>query len=133
MSQEQLARAVALHGGRKVSKPLVSQWESDRVRNPENANLFAIQAATGFRAEWISSGEGSPKTSTQLQSSVHELDRECLRQALMASAKVVGMNAVTAAQMADMSGRLYSILMEALSPLDETTLVAIAKELAKPS
>jgi transcriptional regulator with XRE-family HTH domain len=56
MTQEQLAAAISEATGSKITKSLVSQWESGRVASPNTANLLAIQATTGFRAEWILQG-----------------------------------------------------------------------------
>lgn len=56
VSQEQFAKRISENGGGKISKSLVSMWERDDVKNPQNANLIAVQAVTGFRFEWLTTG-----------------------------------------------------------------------------
>jgi len=61
LTQAQLAEAISAATGSKITKSLVSQWESGRVASPNTANLLAIQAVTGFRAEWILQGKSPQK------------------------------------------------------------------------
>ncbi|MBN8261330.1 MAG: helix-turn-helix domain-containing protein [Xanthomonadales bacterium] len=56
LSQAQLAEAISAATGGKVTKSLISQWESGRVASPNTANLLAMQSVTGFRAEWLLQG-----------------------------------------------------------------------------
>jgi transcriptional regulator with XRE-family HTH domain len=56
LSQAQLAAALSEATGTKVSKSLVSQWELNKVKSPNTTNLLALQAITGFRAEWMLHG-----------------------------------------------------------------------------
>jgi transcriptional regulator with XRE-family HTH domain len=64
MSQAQLAEAISGITGSKITKSLVSQWEGGRVGSPSTTNLLAIQATTGFRAEWIIHGTMPQKRET---------------------------------------------------------------------
>lgn len=64
LSQAQLAETISAATGSKITKSLVSQWESGRVASPNTANLLAIQSATGFRAEWILHGTLPQKRET---------------------------------------------------------------------
>lgn len=131
LSQAQLAQAIALHGGRKASKSLISQWESDAVKNPENANLFAIQAATGFHAEWISSGKGQKRAALRALGEVQGLNREHLRRAIDAAVAALNLNPKIVLPLADAMGRLYDTLIDA-PELDDATLKIIAQALTRP-
>lgn len=63
---ERIARAVAVSGKAKgqiakecgVAASAVSQWISGTSKSLKPENLFALEAATGFRAEWLAIGKG---------------------------------------------------------------------------
>lgn len=58
LSQAQLASAISKISGGRVTKSLVSQWETGDVKNPNNANMLAIQVITGFSMNWLVTGRG---------------------------------------------------------------------------
>lgn len=74
LTQAELAEAISAVTGSKITKSLVSQWESGRVASPNTANLLAIQAATGFRAEWLLHGTLPQKRSENRGSKDAEID-----------------------------------------------------------
>lgn len=61
LSQAELARAVARITRNKISKSLVSAWETGKIQNPQNATLLAVQAVTGFRLDWLITGKGAER------------------------------------------------------------------------
>lgn len=82
LSQAQLAAGVGKACGTAIGKGLVSKWESDTVANPNNAHLFAIQALTGFSAQWLATNR-EPKRASSLAAK-HGLDPEILHAAIVA-------------------------------------------------
>lgn len=79
LSQGALADRIRGAGGSRVSKSLISQWEGDNIKNPTNENLFAIEGATGFSAQWLVSGKGDPKAK---QASAARLNQQALKRAI---------------------------------------------------
>lgn len=61
LTQAEFAKAIARLTHTLTVKGLVSQWENDKIANPNNATLLAIQAVTGHAAEWLVSGRGEQK------------------------------------------------------------------------
>jgi len=93
LSQLEFANAVANLTGSKTKKGLVSQWENNKVSNVQNATLLAIQAVTGFSAEWLVSGRGElrvklPKLLVADKKAVygHGVSREVLRRGIIIAA-----------------------------------------------
>jgi transcriptional regulator with XRE-family HTH domain len=58
LTQAEFAKSVSHISQSKCSKSLVSRWESDEVKNPQNATLLAISAITGFAQQWLVLGTG---------------------------------------------------------------------------
>lgn len=66
---ERIARAIALSGKKKgeiaaacsVANSAVTQWISGESKSLKPENLYALAAATGFRAEWLAIGEGAER------------------------------------------------------------------------
>lgn len=104
LSQEALGEQIQKAGGSKASKSLISQWERDGVKNPTNDNLFAIQAVTGFSAQWIATGKGDPKAKVAPAS---KLNTEALSRALAAV-----MPGADSAKNADIVADLYDALID---------------------
>lgn len=82
LSQGQLAKAVSLITKNSVTKSQVSQWERDSIKNPTNANMLGIQAATGFSMRWLVSGRGDPKATMEPVTAVGTIDRDRLQRAI---------------------------------------------------
>ncbi len=61
LSQQSFAAAIAKITKTKVDKSAVSKWESESTANPTNASLMAIQAVTGFSAQWVVTGKGEER------------------------------------------------------------------------
>lgn len=61
LSLDQMATAIRHITKSKVSKSLISQWERGAVNNPQNENILAVQAITGFSVEWLVRGRGPQK------------------------------------------------------------------------
>ncbi|MFL4599781.1 MULTISPECIES: helix-turn-helix domain-containing protein [Stenotrophomonas] len=123
LSQEQLGMQVNKAGGSSVTKSLVSQWERDGVKNPTNDNLFAIEAVTGFSAQWISSGRGPQKAKA---ASTVRLDTHALERALAAALPDNGKHA----DLAQVVAGLYDVLMDTPDVSDKT-LASFASALAR--
>lgn len=56
MSQPQLAEAIRRMTGTKTSSSLISKWENNHISSLSNPTLYAIQALTGYRMDWIIRG-----------------------------------------------------------------------------
>lgn len=130
LSQGRLADAITMHGGR-ATKSLVSQWERDTIANPENANLFAIQAITGYRAEWISTGKEPKKLEMRSPKDSSGLDRKLLARAIAATLRALPSGEKDPQRIADIVSRLYDTLITA-PDVDPATLDIVAAALAKP-
>lgn len=69
---ERIAQAIALSGKKKgeiaalcgVANSAVTQWISGESKSLRPENLYALAKATGYRAEWLAIGEGSPRESS---------------------------------------------------------------------
>jgi len=87
LSQNQVAAALRLATGSKITKSLVSQWERNAIKNPSNAHLLALEALTGISATWIVKGRGPKevalRSSAELQA--QQLDKERLARAIAAT------------------------------------------------
>ncbi len=130
LSQGQFAERLGRSGGGKISKSLVSMWERGGIKNPNNANLLAIQAVTGFAMEWLISGKGPQKVtipSTRRDATAAAIDRELLARAIAAVAPA----GTDAANFARMIGGLYDLLGDTPDLSDEL-LARFAKTLAHP-
>lgn len=82
LTQEAFAAGISRITKVKISKGLVSQWESDTIVSPGPTNLFAIQAVTGFSVEWLTTGLGEQRANVQSP----ELDVDRLKLILKAIA-----------------------------------------------
>lgn len=82
LSQDQLAIGIGKACKSNVTKGLISKWESGAVANPTNTHLFAIQALTGFSAQWIATGR-EPRTASAVTRKTG-IDAEILRAAIVA-------------------------------------------------
>ncbi|MGO1073599.1 helix-turn-helix domain-containing protein [Lysobacter sp. CA199] len=82
LSQEALAAGISSITKVKIGKSLVSQWECDSIASPSPANLFAIQAVTGFSVEWLATGSGEQRANVRSA----ELDIDRLKLVLKAIA-----------------------------------------------
>lgn len=123
LSQEQLGIQIGKAGGSNVTKSLVSQWERDGIKNPTNDNLFAIEAVTGFSAQWISSGRGAQKAKA---ASAVRLDTHALTRALSAALP----DAARPDELAQVIAGLYDVLIDTPDVSDKT-LSSFAAALAR--
>jgi phage repressor protein C with HTH and peptisase S24 domain len=79
---DRIAKAIAASGKRKgeiaaacgVANSAVTQWISGESKGIKPENLYALAAATGFRAEWIAIGEGLERADEPLPGSPSEKD-----------------------------------------------------------
>lgn len=110
LSQAELARAVARITRNKISKSLVSAWETGKIQNPQNATLIAVQAVTGYRVEWMVTGKAPERVAPgEIQPvALNGLDLPKLEKAI-AAAIPLGADAVGTARAAI---ALYQMLLE---------------------
>jgi len=85
LSQQQLADGVSKISKMRASKSLVSKWELDGVNNPNNANMLAIQAVTGFAVEWLVNGRGAMRVAIPTTKETAPLNVAYLAKALEAA------------------------------------------------
>ncbi len=90
LSQSELARGISHIAKSKTTKSLVSQWETGKVQNPQNATLLAIAAVTGFSQQWLVTGKGAEKgllpplmVAQENPAYASGLDRDVLRRAIL--------------------------------------------------
>ncbi len=110
LSQAELARAVARITRNKISKSLVSAWETGKIQNPQNATLLAVQAVTGFRLDWLVTGKGAERAAVgELPPfPASGIDMDKLEKAIAAAVPLGGDPVATARA----SIALYHMLME---------------------
>lgn len=58
LSQSELASRISDVTKTRTTKGLISQWEANKVSNPQNSALLALSAVTGFALHWIVTGDG---------------------------------------------------------------------------
>lgn len=109
LTQQQLADAVSAISNMRVSKSLVSKWELDGVNNPNNANMLALQAVTGFDVTWLVTGRGAQRVSMPDRKHSNPLDPDRLAKALAAAAPGLRIDYATTARVAS---ELYEILTD---------------------
>lgn len=92
LTQSELAKRIARLTGKKITKSLVSAWELDKVANPNNNAILALQAVTSFRAEWFVNGKAPERISLDSPRSEQSsgLDIALLVKALEAAFEVDG-------------------------------------------
>lgn len=129
ISQAQFAdRIKRSGGGGNISKSLVSQWERGGVKNPNNANLLAVQAVTGFAIEWLINGKGPQRVtipSTRREATAASLDRALLARAIAATSPP----GTDADQQARVIAGLYDLLGDT-PDVSPKLLARLAKTLA---
>lgn len=130
ISQDELARRVRQTGGGKVSKSLVSQWERDSVKNPNNANLLAIAAVTGFTPTWLIHGKEPKRQTVASRGEVAGIDVDRLTRAIAAAKSALDADALMPSRAARVIAALYETLMDAPG-LDDSTLATFAATLAR--
>lgn len=130
VSQDELAKRVRKISGGKVSKSLVSQWERDSINNPNNANILAIAAVTGFTPEWLITGKGSMRQTVASRQEAAATDGVRLARAVAAAMKAMKVSGVDARRAARVIGGLYDTLLDA-PELDDSTLATFATTLAR--
>jgi transcriptional regulator with XRE-family HTH domain len=110
LSQSELARGIARITKNKITKSLVSAWETEKIKNPQNTTLLAIQAVTGFRMEWLVTGKGNERVSldSPLPQGSADLDLAKLERAI-ATAVTTGGESGAVARVA---AGLYQMLVE---------------------
>lgn len=127
LSQEQLGKAISAISKQKVSKSLVSKWERDGVSNPNNSNMLALQAATGFSVEWIVNGRGPQRAQIPSQRETEPLNPALLAKALAGAAPNVTMDYTDVARVA---ASLYRVLSDT-PELEPAILAAFAAEIRR--
>jgi transcriptional regulator with XRE-family HTH domain len=110
LTQSELARRIARITQKKITKSLVSAWELDKVANPNNKAILALQAVTGFRAEWFITGKAPERISLESPRSEASsgLDVALLTRALEAALDIANAIPVQARAAAG----LYQMLLE---------------------
>lgn len=122
-SQAQLAEVISAATGSKITKSLVSQWESGKVASPNTSNLLAIQAATGFRSEWLLRGELPQKraqTAGKREPAAAEIDVVLLERIIREVLKTTK----EPARAAKAVGRMYQSLTHSDGKHDPLVLLA---------
>lgn len=85
LSQEQFANRINAIVGGSSSKSLISMWERDLIKNPQNANLLAVQAVTGMSMQWLATGKGQRRINMPVKNATQStvaLDVQALTRAL---------------------------------------------------
>lgn len=124
LSQPQFAKQLALITRTKINKSLVSQWELGKVANPNNETLYAIQAVTGFSAEWLVRGRGPEHVADP---KAEPLNIDLLARAMAAAMPELG---DTAGAKAKRVAALYELLADTPN-IDPALLTRIADTLSK--
>lgn len=109
LSQGELAAAIRLQTGRKITKSLIGQWERGGIANPNNEYLLAVQASTGFSMDWLIRGRGPEKaTLPAAGASTAPLDESLLARAMLAAEPGL----TDASRRAKVVSALYGLLVD---------------------
>lgn len=85
LSQSAFGKAIGAISKMQISKSLVSKWELDGVANPNNANLLAMQAVTGYAFDWFVQGGPPRRVEIPSANGSSPLNPELLSRALRAA------------------------------------------------
>lgn len=113
LSQAELARGIAHITKAPITKSLISQWETAKVSNPQNATIAAAANVMAVSLEWLLTGKPPKKVDLPGALHAHQQAQPLDRQAL---AKAIHFALASKASSADrtvyVALELYDILCE---------------------
>jgi transcriptional regulator with XRE-family HTH domain len=128
LSLQELADAIKVMVGGKVTRSQVSRWERDDIKNPNNINMLAIQGITGFSADWLVRGKGPQKAVVPSADAVAAAAIDVPRLARALEAANPG--ATSAQAHARIVGALYDLIGDT-PDIEPSLLARIAATLAR--